>query len=246
MQLLTPFSARERTEPPETNQPDSAVIPEQFNRTSVPTQSGALLSKGVSIKGSVKFLNELLIDGEVEGTIESTGTLTIGEHACIRGEIRTKLVEVQGTVEGNIFATERCELHAGCTLRGDIEAPRLVVNENVTFLGSAKVGMGCSLASETSISLTAENQGETSKRKPNPALMRPVQPDDELAAIVGSQPLPRSELTKKLWNYIRRHDCQDKEKRNMINADDLLRPVFDGQNQVGMFEMTKLVSKHLR
>jgi len=111
----------------------------------MPTQSGALLSRGVSIKGSVKFLNELLIDGEVEGTIESAGTLTIGEHACIHGEIRTKSVEVQGTVEGNIFVTERCELHAGCTLRGDIEAPRLVVNENVTFLGNAKVGTGKSL-----------------------------------------------------------------------------------------------------
>jgi cytoskeletal protein CcmA (bactofilin family) len=246
MQLFTHSPPRERTEPPETNQPDSSVVPEPFNRTSVPTQSGALLSRGVSIKGSVKFLNELLIDGEVEGTIESTGTLTIGEHACIRGQIRTKSVEVQGTVEGNIFATERCELHAGSTLRGDIAAPRLVVNENVTFVGSAKVGMGCSLASETSISLTAENQKETSEREPNPALMRPVQPDDELAAIVGSQPLPRSELTKKLWNYIRTHGCQDQEKRTMINADDLLRPVFNGQSQVSMFEMTKLVSKHLR
>jgi len=107
-----------------------------------PTQSAALLSQGVSIKGSVKFLNELLIDGEVEGTIVSTGTLTIGEHAHIRGEIRTKSVKVRGTVEGNIFVTECCELQANCTLRGDIEAPRLVVNENVTFLGNAKVGTG--------------------------------------------------------------------------------------------------------
>jgi cytoskeletal protein CcmA (bactofilin family) len=106
----------------------------------MPTQSGALLSRGVSIKGSVKFLNELFIDGEVEGTIDSTGTLTIREHARIRGEIRTKSVKVLGMVEGNIFATERCELEAGCTLRGDIEAPRLVVNENATFLGRAKVG----------------------------------------------------------------------------------------------------------
>jgi cytoskeletal protein CcmA (bactofilin family) len=106
----------------------------------MPTQSGALLSRGVSIKGSIKFLNELLIDGEVEGTIDSTGTLTIGEHACIRGEIRTKSVKVGGTVEGNIFVTERCELQASCTLRGDIEAPRLVVNENATFVGSAKIG----------------------------------------------------------------------------------------------------------
>ncbi len=111
----------------------------------MPTQSGALLSRGVSIKGSVKFLNELLIDGEVEGTIDSTGTLTIGEHARIRGEIRTKSVKVGGTVEGNIFVTERCELQASCTLRGDLEAPRLVVNENATFLGSAKVGTGKAL-----------------------------------------------------------------------------------------------------
>ena len=108
-------------------------------------QPGAILSRGVSIKGSVKFLNELLIDGEVEGTIDSTGTLTIGEHARICGEIRTKSVKVRGTVEGNIFVTERCELQAGCTLRGDIEAPRLVVNENATFLGSANVGTGKSL-----------------------------------------------------------------------------------------------------
>ena len=111
----------------------------------MPTPSSALLSRGVSIKGSVKFLNELLIDGMVEGTIESTGTLMVGEHACIHGEIRTKSVEVQGTVEGNIFVTERCELHAGCTLRGDIEAPRLMVEENATFCGSAKVGTGKSL-----------------------------------------------------------------------------------------------------
>jgi Integral membrane protein CcmA involved in cell shape determination len=108
----------------------------------MPTQSGALLSQGISIKGSVKFLNELLIDGEVEGTIESTGRLTIGEHACIRGEIRTKSVKVRGTVEGNISVTESCELQANCKLRGDIEAPRLVVSENVTFLGNAKVGTG--------------------------------------------------------------------------------------------------------
>ena len=111
----------------------------------MPTPSGALLSRGVSITGSVKFLNELIIDGEVEGTIDSTGTLTIGEHARIRGEIRAKSVKVRGTVEGNMFVTERCELQAGCTLRGDIEAPRLMVEENATFCGSAKVGPGKSL-----------------------------------------------------------------------------------------------------
>jgi cytoskeletal protein CcmA (bactofilin family) len=136
-----------KTEPavPANESARPSVVQEPSNRTFMPTQSGALLSQGVSIKGSVKFLNELLIDGEVEGTIDSTGTLTIGEHARIRGEIRTKSVKVRGTVEGNIFVTERCELQANCTLRGDIEAPRLVVNENATFLGRAKVGTGKSL-----------------------------------------------------------------------------------------------------
>ena len=106
----------------------------------MPTPSSTLLSRGVSIKGLVKFLNELRIDGEVEGTIDSAGTLTLGEHALIRGEIRTKSLKVRGTVEGNVFVTERCELEAGCTLLGDIEAPRLMVDENATFVGSAKVG----------------------------------------------------------------------------------------------------------
>src|SRR5207247_10323314 len=87
---------------------------------------------------------------------------------------------------------------------------------------------------------------KTSKRKPNPALMRPVQPDDKLSAIVGSHALPRSELTKKLWNYIKKHGCQDKKKRTMINADDSLRRVFNGKSHVSMIEMTKHVSQHLR
>ena len=145
MNTFSRFPPRRGTEPPQTNQPDPSVVPGPSNSTFMPTQSGAILSRGVSIKGSVKFLNELLIDGDVEGTIDSTGTLTIGEHARIRGEIRTKSVNVRGTVEGNIFVTECCELQAGCTLHGDIEAPRLMVDENVTFRGNAKVGTGKSL-----------------------------------------------------------------------------------------------------
>jgi cytoskeletal protein CcmA (bactofilin family) len=140
MQPFTRFPSRGGTEPPQTNRPDPSVVPGPSNRTVMPTLSGARLSQGVSIKGSVKLVNSLLIDCEVEGTIDSTGTLTLGEHALIRGEIRTKSVKVRGTVEGSIFVTERCELQAGCTLRGDIEAPRLMVEENATFCGSAKVG----------------------------------------------------------------------------------------------------------
>ena len=103
------------------------------------TPRSGVLSSGVSIKGSVKFGSELIIDGYVEGTIESGGRLTVGEHAQIKGEIRTKSITVHGIVEGDIHAEERCELRAGCTLRGDIEAPRLVVDEEATFLGSAKI-----------------------------------------------------------------------------------------------------------
>ena len=75
--------------------------------------------------------------------------------------------------------------------------------------------------------------------------MRPVQPDDKLAAVVGSKPIPRSELTKKLWDYIKKNGLQDKKVRTQINADDALRPVFNGKSQVSMFEMTKLVSGHI-
>jgi cytoskeletal protein CcmA (bactofilin family) len=121
-------------------EPEVPATSEQSSRSSTSGQSPGFLSSGVSIKGTVKFRNELVIDGDVDGGINSTGTLTVGEHGSIRGEIRAKSVKVRGTVEGNIFASERCELQAGCTLRGDIEAPRFVVDENATFLGSAKVG----------------------------------------------------------------------------------------------------------
>ena len=83
------------------------------------------------------------------------------------------------------------------------------------------------------------------KRKPNPAFMRPMQPDDALGAVVGTKAIPRTEITKKIWIYIKRNDLQDAKNRRMINADDKLKPVFGGKKQVSMFEMTKLISKHM-
>ena len=82
-------------------------------------------------------------------------------------------------------------------------------------------------------------------RKPNAAFMKPVQPDDKLSLIVGSKPLPRSELTKKLWDYIKKNKLQDPKKKTNINADDALKAVFNGKKTVTMFEMTKLVSGHI-
>ena len=76
--------------------------------------------------------------------------------------------------------------------------------------------------------------------------MKPVTPDATLSAVVGSTPLPRTELTKKLWAYIKKNGLQDAKNRRNINADDKLKPVFAGKKTVSMFEMTKLVSKHLK
>jgi len=87
---------------------------------------------------------------------------------------------------------------------------------------------------------------KTAKRKPNPALMKPVQPDELLAAIVGSKPMPRGQITKKLWDYIKKHGLQDAKVRTNINADDALKAVFNGKAKVTMFEMTKLVSVHIK
>jgi chromatin remodeling complex protein RSC6 len=82
-------------------------------------------------------------------------------------------------------------------------------------------------------------------RKPNAAFMKPVTPDAALAAVVGSAPLPRTELTKKLWAYIKKNGLQDKKVRTQINADAALKVVFGGKGKVSMFEMTKLVSGHV-
>ena len=84
------------------------------------------------------------------------------------------------------------------------------------------------------------------KRKANPALLKPVQPDAVLAAVVGSTPLSRGALTKKVWDYIKKHGLQDAKNKRNINADALLKPIFGGKSQVTMFEMTKLVSSHVK
>jgi chromatin remodeling complex protein RSC6 len=84
------------------------------------------------------------------------------------------------------------------------------------------------------------------KRKPNPAFMKPLQPDAMLAAIVGNKPLPRTEVTKKVWAYIKKKDLQNPANRREILADEKLKPIFGGKKKVNMFEMTKLVNTHLK
>jgi upstream activation factor subunit UAF30 len=87
---------------------------------------------------------------------------------------------------------------------------------------------------------------KAAKRKPNAAFMKPVQPSAALSEVVGSKAIPRTEVTKKLWAYIKKNGLQDKKNKRMINADGALKAVFGGKTSVNMFAMTKLVSKHLK
>ncbi len=84
------------------------------------------------------------------------------------------------------------------------------------------------------------------KRKPNAAFMKPMRPDAALSPVVGAKAIPRTQVTKKLWAYVKRRGLQDKKKKTMVNVDDNLRAVFGGKKQVTMFEMTKLVNRHLK
>jgi upstream activation factor subunit UAF30 len=118
---------------------------------------------------------------------------------------------------------------------------------------SAKKSSSKSAAKKSTAKKSSASKGgakkaakKATKRQPSAAFMKPMQPSAELSAVVGSSPLPRTEVTKKLWAYIKRKGLQDAKNRRMINADDNLRPVFSGSKQVSMFEMTRLVNKHLK
>ena len=92
---------------------------------------------------------------------------------------------------------------------------------------------------------SSRKQDSAAKRAPNQGLMKPVRPSAELAAIVGNKSMPRTEITKRIWNYIKDHNLQDAQNKRLINADANLRPVFGGKQQVSMFELAKLVSGHV-
>ena len=108
--------------------------------------------------------------------------------------------------------------------------------------GAAKKG-GAKKAAKSGAKKSAK---KAAKRTPNAAFMKAMTPSAQLGTVVGSAPLPRTEVTKKLWGYIKRKGLQDAKNRRQINADENLKPIFGGKGQVSMFEMTKLVSKHLK
>ena len=108
---------------------------------------------------------------------------------------------------------------------------------------SAKKSARRPAARKSAARKTAKKSGK--KRTPSAAFMKPMQPDAALGAVVGNSAMPRTEVTKKIWAYIKRNGLQDSKNRRAINADDKLRPVFGGRSQVTMFDMTKLVNRHL-
>jgi chromatin remodeling complex protein RSC6 len=101
------------------------------------------------------------------------------------------------------------------------------------------------MAAKKKASKKAPAKKKAAKRKPNAAFMKPMKVSADLGAVIGNNPMPRTEVTKKIWAYIKKNGLQDSKNRRNINADDKLKPIFGGKKQVSMFEMTKLVSKHL-
>jgi len=104
-----------------------------------PATTKNILAGDVEIHGTLKFQNELIFDGRLDGEIVSEGVLTLGKNANVKGEIKTKAVTVHGTVNGNITVTERCELKASSQLNGDLKAMRIVIEEGATFIGKSEV-----------------------------------------------------------------------------------------------------------
>lgn len=113
---------------------------------------------------------------------------------------------------------------------------------------TAKTAAPKATAKKATVKATAKTAAPKKKtaRKPNAAFMKPLNPSTELAAIVGANAIPRTEVMKKVWAYIKKNNLQDAKNRRAINADDKLKAVFGGKKQVTMFEMTKLVSNHLK
>lgn len=122
----------------------TASTPPQLQRAVSPSSpmnsSKNVLSNDVEIKGSIKFTHDLIIDGRIEGEVNSEGALTVGENANIKGELKTRTVVIFGKVEGNVVVQERCELKSNAILIGDITAGTLSIEEGATFMGQSQVG----------------------------------------------------------------------------------------------------------
>ncbi|TSA37296.1 MAG: polymer-forming cytoskeletal protein [Verrucomicrobiaceae bacterium] len=122
-----------------------------------PSSTKNILAGDVEITGTLKFDNELIFDGKLDGEIVSEGVLTLGKNANVKGEIKTKAVTVHGTVNGNITVSERCELKASSQLNGDLKAMRIVIEEGATFIGKSEVTPSKSSSSSRGVTPVVES-----------------------------------------------------------------------------------------
>lgn len=129
-----------------------------------------ILSSDVEIKGSLKFSNDLVIDGRIEGEVTSDGSLTVGENARIKGEIRTKSCIVFGKVEGNITVSDRCELKQTAELTGDVRAAKLSIEEGATFMGKSIVGAAAAIKAATATTPATAAPAKPESAAPQPAV----------------------------------------------------------------------------
>src|ERR671922_684648 len=141
-------------------------------------------------------------------------------------------------------APKKAAKKAGRTPARKSAAKKASAGTKATKKSASKAGAKKSTATKTGGAKKAAKKAGT-KRAPNPAFMKAMTPDADLAAVVGNQPQPRTEITKRVWAYIKKNNLQDAKERRMINADDKLKKVFGGKGKVSMFEMTKHVNNHL-
>ncbi|MDF1753869.1 MAG: polymer-forming cytoskeletal protein [Verrucomicrobiales bacterium] len=128
-----------------------------------------ILSSDVEIKGTLKFSNDLIIDGRIEGEVNSEGDLTVGENAHIQGDINTRSVTVFGKIVGNIKVTDRCELKQNAHLEGDVSAGKLAIEEGAIFMGSSAVGAAKSGGSSSPSPAASASSSPASSAAPKPA-----------------------------------------------------------------------------
>lgn len=134
--------------------PAAAAPPQRVQPASIMTSSKNVLSNDVEIKGSIRFSHDLIIDGKIDGEVISDGSLTVGENALIKGEVKTRSVIIFGKVEGNITVAERCELKSNAILVGDIAAGTLAIEEGATFMGQSQVGRKADAKVSASLNLS--------------------------------------------------------------------------------------------
>lgn len=125
-------------------------------------------------------------------------------------------------------------------------ATKKAAKKSTAKKGAAKKATARKATAKKAPARKAAAKKTRTKRAPNPAFMKPMQPSPELGQVVGNNAMPRTEVTKKLWAYIKRKGLQDQKERRMINADEKLKPIFGGKSKVSMFDMTKMVNKHLK